>query len=102
MVTTVSVDDFAGKQFDYLIGIAFINPITPVCPLADHIKVGGGTAGLVLASRLSEDEEVQVGVIEAGSSKLDDPIVDTIDGFGAAFQNPSYDWMFRSTAQVGA
>ncbi|GIJ86600.1 hypothetical protein Asppvi_005490 [Aspergillus pseudoviridinutans] len=83
MLTTASIENFLGTQFDYLI-------------------VGGGTAGLVLAARLSEDEQVQVGVIEAGSSKFDDPTIDTTDGFAAAFQNPDYDWMFQSTPQTGS
>lgn len=37
---------------------------------------GGRTAGLAVANRLSEDADVQVGVIEAGIYHQKDPLVD--------------------------
>ncbi len=37
----------------------------------DYIIVGGGTAGLVLAARLTEDPNVQVIVLEAGEKRLE-------------------------------
>ncbi|KAK0652664.1 hypothetical protein B0T16DRAFT_387889 [Cercophora newfieldiana] len=41
----------------------------------DYIVVGGGTAGLVVASRLTEDSNIQVLVVEAGPDHRDNPLV---------------------------
>ncbi|KAL0260893.1 hypothetical protein SLS55_004585 [Diplodia seriata] len=40
----------------------------------DYVIIGGGTAGLVLAARLTENPDISVGVLEAGKNKLDDPL----------------------------
>lgn len=37
----------------------------------DYVIIGGGTAGLVLAARLSENPAIQVVVLEAGEKRLD-------------------------------
>ncbi|RMZ78267.1 hypothetical protein DV737_g3982, partial [Chaetothyriales sp. CBS 132003] len=77
----LSAGDFANQEFDYLI-------------------LGGGTAGLVIAGRLSENGNVTVGVIEAGKNKLGDPLVDTPAVFLQMFGNPDYDWAYKTTPQI--
>lgn len=37
----------------------------------DYVIVGGGTAGLCVAARLTENPDVKVGVIEAGADRMD-------------------------------
>lgn len=36
----------------------------------DYVVVGGGTAGLCVAARLSENPDVKVGVLEAGADRM--------------------------------
>lgn len=66
----------------------------------DFIVVGGGTAGLAIAARLTENPDVTVGVIEAGKNRLGDPFVDTPAMFLHMLGNPEYDWMMFTTPQV--
>ena len=74
--------DLDGKSFDYVI-------------------VGGGTAGLVLANRLSADGSNSVAVIEAGNSGYDDndkfttPDATLYD----SSVNTQYDWQYKTTSQ---
>lgn len=65
----------------------------------DFIICGGGTAGLVVAARLTENEDVSVGVLEAGENRLDDQLVDSPVMFMQTFNNPDYDWMINTVPQ---
>ncbi|KAH7146730.1 hypothetical protein B0J13DRAFT_442332 [Dactylonectria estremocensis] len=65
----------------------------------DFVIVGGGTAGLVLAARLSEDPTVSVLVLEAGENRLGDPKIDIPALMTQVYEDPAYDWSFKSTQQ---
>ena len=66
----------------------------------DYVIVGGGTAGCVLANRLSADPSVSVLLIEAGGP--DDWIWIRIPvGYLYCIDNPRTDWRFRTEAEPG-
>lgn len=52
----------------------------------DYVIVGGGTSGLVLANRLTEDPSVHVLVLEAGINRNKDP-KNMIPGLGTTTYN---------------
>jgi choline dehydrogenase-like flavoprotein len=65
----------------------------------DIIIIGGGTAGLVLANRLSEEPSISVLVIEAGVNAAADPRIVVPAMFSAAM-GTELDWAFATTPQV--
>ncbi|KAL4257347.1 GMC oxidoreductase family protein [Pleurotus pulmonarius] len=76
----LSFQEFASTKFDYLV-------------------VGGGTSGLAVAARLSENPDYTVGVIEAGDYHEHEPEV-TVPGMMArAIHNPKFDWIFYTVPQ---
>ncbi|EMR85826.1 hypothetical protein ACHAPC_007602 [Botrytis cinerea] len=76
----------------------------------DYVVVGGGTAGLTIASRLSEDSGTTVAVIEAGTFyQIANPALSSTpagDSFWAGSSpsdvNPLVDWKFVTSPQAGA
>ncbi|KAL8802394.1 MAG: hypothetical protein Q9223_006599 [Gallowayella weberi] len=67
----------------------------------DYIVVGGGTSGLVVASRVTEDPNVTVLVLEAGANKLDDSRITTPGLALTTWDNADFDWQFITTPQAG-
>ncbi|KAK4555824.1 hypothetical protein LTR86_007044 [Recurvomyces mirabilis] len=70
----------AGKSFDYVI-------------------CGGGLTGLTVASKLTEDPNISVLVIEAGEDRHEDPRINDVRTYGHAFQT-ELDWNITSTPVV--
>lgn len=66
----------------------------------DFVIIGGGTAGLVVAARLTENEDISVGVLEAGKCRLGDPLVDSPVAFMQMFNDAEYDWKINTVPQV--
>ena len=67
---------------------------------ADFIIVGAGSAGSVLADRLSADGRHRVLVIEAGGTDLRF-FVQMPLGYGKLLYNPAVNWMYRTEPDPG-
>ncbi|MBC8745289.1 MULTISPECIES: GMC family oxidoreductase [Paraburkholderia] len=66
----------------------------------DYIIVGAGTAGCVLANRLTEDPDIQVLLLEAGG-KDDYHWIHVPVGYLYCIGNPRTDWLYRTQAEPG-
>jgi len=77
----MTADEFVKKPFDFLV-------------------VGGGTAGLAVAARLSENPDFTIGVLEAGEPAFGDGSVD-MPGLAGSALGTGLDWKFETTAQPG-
>lgn len=78
----ITLDELAGREFDYLV-------------------IGGGTAGLAVAARLSEDPGLVVAVLEAGPAAAPNDDRVRIPGCFGKGIGTELDWQFQTTAQAG-
>ncbi|CZR63099.1 probable choline dehydrogenase [Phialocephala subalpina] len=68
----------------------------------DYIIVGGGTAGLTVAARLSNDPSTTVLVLEAGNDHSNDINVLSPGLYTIMYGDPEYDWNYKTVPQIHA
>lgn len=66
----------------------------------DYVVIGGGSAGCVVASRLSEDKNVSVCLIEAGRRDTS-TFIKAPAGFAAIIPSGFFNWKYKTVAQKG-
>jgi len=65
----------------------------------DYIVVGAGTAGSVVAARLSENPDVQVLLLEAGPAQ--GPAAVSVPPAWFTLMGSDVDWAYQTVAQPG-
>ena len=73
---------------------------TSLPPTVDYLIVGGGSAGCVLAARLSEDPQVQVVLLEAGPPDTS-VLIHCPAGLAVLAKNGHGNWGFQTVPQPG-
>ncbi|KAI8870176.1 alcohol oxidase, partial [Ramicandelaber brevisporus] len=64
-----------------------------------HVIIGAGTAGAILANRISSNPENSVVVVEAGGSYESNKLAEIPAGFPALWRNEKYSWQLHTTSQ---
>lgn len=66
----------------------------------DYIVVGAGSAGCVMANRLSEDRDRKVLLLEAGGADIN-PWIHIPVGYFKTMHNPATDWCYQTEPDEG-
>jgi choline dehydrogenase-like flavoprotein len=74
--------------------------VAPVGESVDYLVVGGGSAGCVLAARLSEDPAVQVALLEAGPTDTS-VLIHCPAGLALLARTGQANWAFETEPQAG-
>ena len=67
---------------------------------ADYVIVGAGSAGCVIANRLSADPNVSVVLLEAGPADRN-PWIHIPVGYFKTMHNPTVDWCYKTEPDPG-
>jgi choline dehydrogenase len=67
--------------------------------IADYVVVGAGSAGAVIASRLTQDHRTDVALIEAGGRDANRWLHIPV-GYGRTMTDPSVNWMYETEPEA--
>ncbi|KAJ7464159.1 alcohol oxidase [Mycena latifolia] len=83
-----------------ILGLAIAATQALSTPVYDYVVVGGGTAGLTVANRLTEDKDVTVAVLEAGFNAEGLPEVFIPGRIGTGISFTTLNWAYATVPQT--